>query len=651
MLRSSCLLILPVLFGGIGFSPWNGTEPRTELKDPAFRQLPLGSIRPEGYLREQLRIQADGLTGHLDEFWPDIRNSGWTGGDAEGWERLPYWLDGLVPLAYLLDDQHLIHKVETTIDYILEHQNPDGWLGPERSPGNRYRTRDPWPVFVAMKALIQYESVAEDTRVEPALVRFLQALDRQLESRPLFDWNRMRWQDGLLSVDWLYERTQASWLLDLAGKLHRQGFDWIGHFDDLPYREKVSKWEHESHVVNNAMGVKTAALWYRHSGDSRLRDAALEAIRALDRYHGQAAGIFSGDENFAGLMPSQGTETCAVVEYLFSLEKALEISGNPAIGDRLEMIAYNALPAPFKPDMWARQYVQQSNQPIAKVSPDLIYTTNGKEANLYGLETNYGCCTANMHQGWPKFAAHLWMTTPDGGLAAVAYAPSTVRTVLGGREVSVTLQTRYPFDDILDFRIEADRPAAFPLLLRIPAWTQGAWISIDQGSRVPVRSGTFHRIEKTWSGQSRIRMQLPMRLEIERRFNQAVSLKRGPIVYSLNIREYWKILRGKEPHADWEVFPASQWNYALEIDPDRPEDRIRLESDDTINGNPFSPEGAPIRLYVNGRLLPEWTLEKNAAAPPPPSPVHSVQPRTELELIPYGAAKLRITEFPWIRPD
>ena len=82
----------------------------------SFLPLPLGSIRPQGWLRNQLRIQAEGLSGHLDEFWPDVADSGWIGGAAEGWERGPYWLDGVVPLAFLLEDDRLKEKV------------PGGWI-------------------------------------------------------------------------------------------------------------------------------------------------------------------------------------------------------------------------------------------------------------------------------------------------------------------------------------------------------------------------------------------------------------------------------------------------------------------------------------------------------------------------------------------
>jgi len=161
--------------------------PARSLKKVAFLPLPLGSVHPTGWLESQLRIQADGLTGHLDEFWPDIRDSGWIGGEAEGWERAPYWLDGLIPLAYQLDAENLKRKAQRFIDYTLRHQQGDGWLGPEQSVTGNYQTRDPWPVFVMMKAMTQYQEATADDRIVPALLRYLRCLDRQLDERTLFE--------------------------------------------------------------------------------------------------------------------------------------------------------------------------------------------------------------------------------------------------------------------------------------------------------------------------------------------------------------------------------------------------------------------------------------------------------------------------------
>ena len=166
--------------------------------------LPLSAIRPRGWLARQLRIQADGLSGHLDAFWPDVAESGWIGGKAEGWERGPYWLDGVVPLAYLLDDDRLIAKVQRWVDYVLEHQHDDGWLGPVKDEKTgQYEAYDAWPVFVFLKALMQYETATSDQRVVPAMARFFHKLAELLSERPLFGWGAVRWADAALVIHWV----------------------------------------------------------------------------------------------------------------------------------------------------------------------------------------------------------------------------------------------------------------------------------------------------------------------------------------------------------------------------------------------------------------------------------------------------------------
>ena len=209
-----------------------------------LKPLPLGVIRPEGWLARQLRTQADGLSGHLDEFWPDVAQSGWIGGAAEGWERAPYWLDGVTPLAYLLDDPRLIAKVQRWMDHILAHQHPDGWLGPRQDEATgRYQPLDPWPVSVFLKALMQFHGATGDQRAIPAMARFYRRLDALLRERPLFDWGRMRWAELVLGLHWLYERTSDEWLLNLARLVQSQGYDWAALFGDFPYQ---SRSEHDA---------------------------------------------------------------------------------------------------------------------------------------------------------------------------------------------------------------------------------------------------------------------------------------------------------------------------------------------------------------------------------------------------------------------
>ncbi|HEV7214618.1 MAG TPA: hypothetical protein VGP33_05795, partial [Chloroflexota bacterium] len=171
------------------------------LEPPARHPLPLGAIRPAGWLQQQLRVQAEGLSGHLDELWPDVARSAWIGGDAEGWERGPYWLDGVVPLAFLLEDERLKAKVRHWVEFILDHQHADGWLGPLLDGGARQGyAYDPWPGYLVLKALTQYQEATGERRVIPAMQRFLRRLQALLAERPLRSWARYRWADLVLSV-------------------------------------------------------------------------------------------------------------------------------------------------------------------------------------------------------------------------------------------------------------------------------------------------------------------------------------------------------------------------------------------------------------------------------------------------------------------
>jgi uncharacterized protein len=619
------------------------TQETSKLVDPVFEPLPLGSLRPSGWLLRQLQIQANGLAGYLDEFWPDVANSGWIGGTAEGWERGPYWLDGIVPLAFLLDDAHLKAKVSSWINTILARQQEDGWLGPvqDTTYGDEY---DPWPISVALKAMIQYQQATDDPCIIPALFRFFRGLERKLEDRPLRSWAMMRSAELVLSLFWLYERTNEAWLLEVAVTIQNQGYDWMTHFEHFRYTERQDTWQQETHVVNSSMAIKQPGLWYRLSHDEQHRQAVTHMIDALDRHHGQITGVFSGDEVLAGKNPSQGTELCAVVEYLFSLEVLLAILGEPALIDRWERIAFNALPAPFKPDMWAHQYDQQVNQVLCAIAEDRIYTTNLADANIFGLEPDFGCCTANMGQGWPKFAAHLWMRSRENGLVAMSYAPCEVKTHLSGRLVCVEVDTDYPFRETVQITISCESALTFPLQLHIPSWTRGATIQIGN-QREPVETGSWYHLEREWSGSERLLLHLPMRIQVQTRYHNSVALERGPLVYALPIDEEWKQVRGELPHADWEVHPKSPWNYALAVDRMHPEHGCQVTLHE-VGACPFSPEGAPISLHLKGKQVPGWRLEGHAAGPLPVSPIHSDQPWEDLTLIPYGCTNLRVTEFP-----
>ncbi len=624
-----------------------------KLKKTKFSALPPNRFKPTGWLQNQLRIQADGLSGHLDEFWPDIKDSQWFGGKAEGWERAPYWLDGVIPLAFLLDDKRLIEKVHSRIDYIISHQE-NGWLGPIPQD---HATYDMWGQFLAVKMMMQYHESTGETGVIKVVENCLRRIHSHIDVGTLFNWGQFRWFEVLPAIYHLYDTSGEQWLLDLALKLRTQGFDWFTYFKNWPLRDPTPKyqWNYMGHVVNNAMAIKAYALWWLQSHDPEHRDFHHLMMNELDRYHGVVTGVFSGDECLAGRSPIQGTELCAVVEYMYSLQVLIGITGDPDLADRLEQITYNALPATFSPDMWSHQYDQQINQVECSINENRIWNTNGPDANIFGLEPNYGCCTANLSQGWPKFASHLWMNNDDGGLVAIAYAPGIVSTSIKGVDISVELETDYPFRNRLLFTVRPGTPVEFPLYLRIPDWAKEAKLSISGEPQSAPQPGSFHQIVRRWEGETKIALTLPMTPNLAEGSNHAVSITRGPLVYALKIGEDWRQIEDDKPHrelphADWEVYPTTEWNYALDLGNAKDLDRIGLE-EMALGQYPFSPEGAPIKAKVFGKKLPDWKLVDGSAGQTPLSPVSSGEPLEELTLIPYGCTNLRITEFPVLGKD
>ena len=636
---------------------------RAPLTPNQLTELPLGSIAPEGWLKAQLRTQADGLSARLHEVWPDVgENCAWLGGEGDGWERAPYYLDGLIPLAWALDDEDMKATCMKYIEWILSSQQENGWFGPAKND-------DHWPLMIAMKALKQYFTATGDKRVLVLMNNFFKYQYRNLDNHPLRDWAVARGGENMLLALWLYNITGQAYLLELCKKLRAQTLDWSNFFHTFPIIQsmaRVQPWKriqealnapeeeplqgtdrpyfrtlyHSSHVVNVAMGLKTPGVISMFKSGFKEQGGFKFGWPKLMKNHGVAYGMFTGDEHLSGASPTQGTETCAVVEAMYSLETLIGIGEyDPQLADILEKLAFNALPAAFTPDWSAHQYDQQANQVLVS-DTDRPWYNNGSDANVYGFDPNYGCCTANYHQGLPKFANALWYATNDDGLAAVSYAPCTITTRAGGVPVRVKVSGEYPFSQSVAINLTMKAPTEFPIYLRIPAWAKNAMIHLPDGEIMQVHAGTVTPVCRKWISGDTIRLELPMEARISRWYHQSAAVEVGPLLMAWQPEEKWTEIGEKCTVKSWQVEAVGPWNYALVNDEPM---KVVFEPENT---GAFG-QGAPaVSVLAKAAIVPEWGMNGANAAVTPIAPAVKKENVETIKLVPYGGTGLRISQFP-----
>ena len=625
-----------------------------------YTALPLGAIKPKGMLLKMLELQRDGLSGHLDSIYSLVcgSNNGWLGGTGDGWERGPYWLDGLVPLAYLLDDAGLKAKAQKWIEWSIKNQREDGYFGPkplptgyQKIPGTQQDMReDWWPKMVMLKVLHQYYTATNDDRVIKLMTNYFRYQLKTLPEKKLgfiTFWGEQRGGDNLAIVYWLYNITKESFLLDLAEIIHKQTFNWAEIYSGNVIRQLNPL--PDLHCVNVAQGLKEPVIYYQQHPEQKYPDAVKSGLLALQDCHGFVNGMYGADENLHGNDPNQGSELCSAVEMMYSFESILPITGDVYFADYLEKIAYNVLPTQITDDFMRKQYFQQPNQVlITDVERNFF---NDKNARIcFGTTSGYPCCLANMHQGWPKMVQNLWYATADNGIAALVYGPSEVTAkVANGEEVTITETTDYPFREKIQFSIQTKKNIRFPFHLRIPLWCKNAAISIKGKTVTANAVNNIVVLDREWSSGDVVEMNLSMDFRYSHWFENSLGIERGPLVYALKIEEEWHE-KSEKGYDDtfWEVLPKSPWNYSIqksEVD----KNLLKIEVKEKLADYPWNLENAPISVKIKANRLPIWILERNSAGklPSPSWPGRTIEKLDEeITLIPYGCTTLRISEFP-----
>lgn len=634
---------------------------RVPLLPQHFIKLPVGAVKPGGWILKLLELQKEGLNGQLGEIsaWLDKENNAWLGtGTNYGWEEVPYWLKGYGNMAYILNDKKMIDEAETWIEAVFKSQRKDGYFGPYIEKRGK---PDLWGNMIMIWCLQSYYEYSGDERVIGLLTNYFKWQLNLADDLFLEDyWENSRGGDNLLSVYWLYNITGEPFLLELAEKTHRNTANWR-------QRSTLPNW----HNVNIAQSFREPATFYMLSKDSSDLVATYNVHHLIRNTFGQVpGGMFGADENarMGYIDPRQGTETCGFVEQMASDEILLRMTGDPFWAEHCENVAFNSYPATMMPDMKSLRYITSPNHTISD-SKNHSPGINNKGPFLAMNPFSSRCCQHNHGQGWPYFIEHLILATPDNGLAAAIYGACKASVKVGdGQTVEIVEETNYPFEESIKFTVHTLKKVTFPLYLRIPTWTVSPTIVVNgQSVDTELTNGKYVRLEREWKNGDEILFNMPMAIsQTVWHVNQnSRSIHYGPLALSLKIKEIYKPVNSIETaiadskwqkNADpgkwpsYEIFPGSDWNYGLVLD-----DRLSLKENFEVikkswpsDNYPYTIDSVPISLKAKGKKVIGWGIDQYGLTGELPIKENSRFESSvdDIVLIPMGAARLRISAFP-----
>ena len=689
------------------------------LAPRSFEPLPLGAIAPQGWLQDQLVRQASSLSGYISQTRglgnapplchgdSDVVNqSQWIGG--EGWpgdhldrndQWFGYWANGNAPLVALLRTAGALHRLPTDLPldafvdsymhYVVDHHR-DGWLWHNGSSWSEDGTLGEGG-FEMQQALLQWsEAQPQATRRKVATVIVSQLCNEQtrISNVTVTSWTATRWPTFVTLVEYVLDHLlpafgddqevvplgttkTAKLLIDAAHRIAALGMDWRAYYTQKPNARTAHKgfpegavpsWNVYDHGVNNAEGaLRWPNALYRINGSRADGEAALALVlRMLESRQGQVQSLFCADEVFCGRDPNRGTETCAVVEAMASLEINFATFGDPMLMDRVERLAFNALPGALTGDMWTHVYVQQANSVHAGVTPvgacDSIAPSEVCDRNFYGV-SHFPCCITNFPQGWPKFAQSTILadiSDSDSPAVVVASLVPVVAKVAAAGGATVVVDSQYPFEDEATVTLIAT--ARTLLRIRVPGWAVHAAINGK-----PARNGTLHTLRCS-AGNTSVRVQLKPSVVVEEGWGsahtRAVAFTRGPLVFALAPAEKRLVAQAFDavparPHApDWTISTAATWNYAIVRS-----EGVAFDAKPSAEWTPsfaFDDHGGrhPFSILVTGCAVSRWSYlpSSNITAAPPPSPIDASAcgASEQLRLVPFGSTNIRIAVFPWV---
>jgi DUF1680 family protein len=664
-------LIALVVSGVVGITDCRSeATTQTPARFSKFNEVSLSEIKPQGWLRQFLTRQKNGLGGRPEVSGYPFNTAMWKeditipeGHYGDSWwpyEQTAYYLDGIIRCGYLLNDAELIQKANTNLDWVLNHQDKDNLLGPQNSGD--------WSRTIFFRALMAKYSATKDRSILDALTKHYLTVPRVLsEGRDLLN---------IEIILWLYGETENEDLLKLAEESFEQisgiddggEYDQEGNKDDTNtqnkesrlYRQLISSKKPHGHGVTWCENMKIPAILYTYTGKKKYLDATINGINKIQKHHLLVDGCPSAVEHLRGKAVDMAHETCDTVDFSWSLGYVLMATGEARWADMIERDIFNAGLGSLEKNFRGHQYYSAPNQPVAAENTSHYNDSEfwGEMAHArfcYRPSHDTECCTGNIERMLPQFAGRMWMKSKDNGVVATLYGPAQIITKVGANndEVTIVEKTTYPFSEKIDFVIQSKKPVHFPLELRIPEWCNDAIVRIN-GNKVDAElsAGTFFKLKRTFNDGDVITLHLPMELKLTRwgENGRGIAIERGPLVYSFPISsrtvKYTSLgCKDIDQFPDLLMYPESTWNYAVDLN----EKNLKQKAKVVFNKNSgycWDLETVPVAIKVSAKKVLNWKMEGTALPKEWPVNLELSNDEETITLVPLGATMLRITIFP-----
>ena len=644
--------------------------------DTFFRRLPVGSIVPEGWLGRQIEI-VNALQKRMGADTALLSGEAWKSG-----EIFPRYVRGLILLAGALGEPQLRAKADGYMHAVFDAAGEGGDFLPADIDGTAPKTE-------AVKTLLAYYELTGDDKAIATLRKFFKYRFNTLSVTHPWYHARARLLDEVAAMDAVYRTGDFEWLKDLAEALRDKSPDWFRLAVRFPYKKAAEKcispsavkkalkvienaehpretkrpkpftpekteaeWKSPAHqflvetdAVNLAKAVKYPCTYGAFMGDKELRKLSLRLIANLDKFHGNATGMFAADRRLGGTSPARGVDVEAAVEMMESLVTVLEHTGECVCADMLEQIAFNVVGAAAFDDASAVEDIVMVNQLECSVRRKEFFSEYPfGNAFARGGITRGGVALLS---AYPLFMRALCMTRGADELNFFAYAPCTIETEVRGAKLRIKEETGYPFRNSVVFKVtEADGDVDVRINFRVPRYTTMQLIS---GGHT-VASGTgLISVKCTLRTGSTFMLRLDIPLTAITNRDSSLSFVKGSVLMASRLG-FETSAKNCPAGGATEVNAVKKWSFSPVVAKKSSGGRRTLyDNEQTIVNKmpekPFDRDNPPFELRFQCKNVLNWDFDINGFSAIPQTPKFSEE-ALERAFVPFGCTSVRVAQFP-----